>query len=229
MNLRKVLRGCYLVLAKCIDFIFLFYPKPIHFTIWFRPWALTIQLYSSPEGRDLRGGMVNEKFETHISLKSEKKTSAFLNFVAYILCTFDGTFDVEPKDRENPNKIILKNSFTLWARTIALRVMTILQRKWYQCIFNISLFSKRINNFKILYLRNLLGPLRPKISSYSLRSHIKYHRPLNEARSCYFQSYKFFLLLQKITFSILIWNSKKIWGSPTFFAHFRPLSSGHFI
>ena len=29
----------------------------------------------------------------------------------------------------------------------------------------------------------------------------------------------FFLLLQQITFSILIWNSKK-WGSSTFFAHF---------
>ena len=40
-----------------------------------------------------------------------------------------------------------------------------------------------------------------------------------EVRSCYFQSYKFFLLLQQISFSILIWNSKKNRGSPTFFAH----------
>ena len=47
-----------------------------------------------------------------------------------------------------------------------------------------------------------------------------------EARSCYFQSYKFFLLLQEFTFSILIWNSKKNWGSSTFFAHFAHSAEG---
>ena len=44
---------------------------------------------------------------------------------------------------------------------------------------------------------------------------------LKEVRSCYFQSYKFFLTSAKDQFQYPDMRFKKNWGSPTFFAHFR--------
>ena len=60
--------------------------------------------------------------------------------------------------------------------------------------------------------------LKEKITQYASSNTF-----FKEVRSCYFQSYKFFLTsLQQITFSILIWNSSKEdrWSS-TIFAHMR--------
>ena len=85
-------------------------------------------------------------------------------------------------------------------------------------IFRTPIFlQKNIASVKICWIffynqiLNILDPLKWKDfpNNPSTYCHIDQTSPTD-----------FFLLLQQITFSIMIWNSKKIRGSSTFLAHF---------
>ena len=71
-------------------------------------------------------------------------------------------------------------------------------------------------------LKNVVVPVLKK--NPCLKSYLRRYDPLISSPT------NFFIPLQQITYSILIWNSKKHRGSSTFFAHFIDhIFSGHFI